>query len=297
MSRARNFVLIAIYFLVSLASVPSSAFFCEDYFMELNITDYNDRFIQYYGVTEMNSYLQKLSPVLEENGYELSEIGQSVQGRPLFNIKPEKLDPEKKTIVLFSRHHGDEGTANWILEGFLDAFFASGLMDEYQIIVYPMINPDGTIAHTRGNARGRDLNRQWKSLVDEINIIAAHLKNQFKALGSIEQVKVLLDLHGSFDEDFIYRVDEDFAGIDFYTTQENFVNTLGEDDEWQGGNDQISNGKEGMARIELIVEFTINAMTHETPRDIRLDNPQGRSKETLKQQGRDILTTILAEYP
>ncbi len=35
------------------------------------------------------------------------------------------MDLTKKTIVMFGRHHGDEGTANWIIEGFFKRFLGS----------------------------------------------------------------------------------------------------------------------------------------------------------------------------
>ena len=259
-----------------------------------NSDDYNQKYLPYYSVSRMKLFIERNLKLFQKRNYSVNQIGNSVKGEPLFYIGPNQLDYNKKTIVMFGRHHGDEGTANWIIEGFVKHFFNTDyLMNQFNLLLYPMINPDGVNARSRYNANGRDLNRSWgvegiKSL-DEIISIFSHLESNLQRL---RRPVIVLDMHGSFTQDFIYRVDKRFAGPAFYNLQQNFIHRLGFRDKWQKGSFQLSNGSPGMSRIRLITKYGLNAMTHETPRDITINNPNKRSVKTLMDQGVAIAYTI-----
>jgi hypothetical protein len=258
---------------------------------------YNKRFIEYYRYQNIVNYISSVETRLETLGYKSSIVGQSLKGRSLYAIKPLSLNPLKKTIVMFGRHHGDEGTANWIIEGFVNEFLKvnSSFHDNFQLILYPMINPDGAEAMTRYNDNGRDLNRSWDSLIsknyDEAKTIHIDLKKYLKAS---REVPVVLDMHGSFTDDFIYRVKKNFIDSDFFRLQQNFITELSAHDIWQNGMFKLSNGHKKMARLVLVKSYGLNALTHETPRDIQLKSP--RSKSDLLKQGADIFNSILNLY-
>lgn len=260
--------------------------------------DYNRRYVEYYTYARMGIYLNQKKSAFEEAGYELRVIGKSVQGRNLYAVTPKTFDPSKKTILMYGRHHGDEGTANWIIEGFLNNVYtkeSSSFHDKYQLVLYPMINPDGAEAHTRYNANGYDLNRVWypdvKDSKDEIKTIQAEVNTY---LAQAKKIVIALDMHGSFVEDFIYRVDYDFLDRDFYNHQSEFINFLGRFDPWQAGNYELSDGHRYMARIYLVRDHKINALTHESIRD--LERNGSRSVETLKQQGDAVYQAITGLY-
>lgn len=261
--------------------------------------NYNKKYLPYYDYQRMKDYLTEVTPALNNFDYELKTIGQSLKGRDLYYIGPKNLDPNKQTIVMFGRHHGDEGTANWIIEGFVNHVFnfAGDFHERFQVLLYPMINPDGVEKMSRYNSKDRDLNRAWSKSVskskDEAKVINTHLQEQFKSNLSIP---VVLDMHGSFTEDFIYRVKKSFISTEFYNVQQDFIDTLGLFDLWQKGYSKKSNGNSKMARIVLVDHFGLNALTHETPRDIKIKNPSGRTLDTLKRQGRDIFEAILKIY-
>ena len=84
-----------------------------------------------------------------------------------------------------------------------------------------------------------------------------------------------------------------FISLEFYQLQQSFINILGQFDQWQAGRFEASNGHPKMARIVLVDHFKINTLTHETPRDIRLTNSDGRSKKSLRAQGVAVLNSIL----
>ncbi len=259
---------------------------------------YNQKYIEYYTYARMQKYINDNRAKIIAAGFEIRIIGKSIEGRDLYAITPKKL-LKKKTILMFGRHHGDEGTANWIIEGFFNEYLTNKkFSDEYQLVLYPMINPDGAEAHIRYNANGRDLNRSWhKDLsesFDEVNIIHTDLKKIMTVIK--KDIFIALDMHGSFREDFIYRVKKKYVNRSFYNLQQNFIDELGAFDLWQKGNFKLSNGDSRMARLVLIDHYKKNAMTHESIRNIDKYNSEGRSVDTLKDQGLALIKSISNLY-
>lgn len=256
---------------------------------------YNRKYIEYYTYPRLVNYLKEIKSKVHAINYQFEKVGSSLAGRDLIYLGPEVIDPNKKTIVMFGRHHGDEHTANWIIEGFLNEYLSRGMNNEFQLILYPMINPDGAMKQTRYNLNNRDLNRAWtnQSGKDEIVSIHAHLKNKIK---NLKNIVIALDMHGSWDEDFFYRVERSYRGRSFYNMQSEFINQLARYDSWQAGNIIHSNGHPGMARIVLINHYNLNALTHETIKNIPLRNNRGRSKGDLVLQGEAIVDAITDIY-
>lgn len=82
-------------------------------------------------------------------------IGTSVGGRP---IRAWRLgEPGKKRIVLISTMHGNEPHTRQILTSLRDGRPIRGI----DLWVIPTYNPDGLARHSRRNARGVDLNRNY----------------------------------------------------------------------------------------------------------------------------------------
>ncbi len=261
--------------------------------------DYDDHYIEYYRYKRIQDYLVSISEKLERRGYETSIIGKSLEGRNLYAVKPINFDPNKKTIVMFGRHHGDEGTANWIIEGFVNNFFSQDdfFHSQYQILLYPMINPDGAENMTRYNKNGLDLNRQWSVRLDESKDESKIINTDLRPyLAFKKNIPIVLDMHGSFTNDFIYRVKKNFLGTKFFKMQQTFIDLLGQYDIWQNGSYQLSNGHPRMARIVIIKNFNLNALTHETPKNIKLNNSNGRTKQDLIEQGRNLFKTVSELY-
>lgn len=261
----------------------------------INDPGYDSKYLKYYTYKRMGEYIESIRPKLIMADMKVEVIGKSINGLNLYKISPKNL-LKKKTLLMFGRHHGDEGTANWIIEGYLNKYLSSKKnQKEYQLILYPMVNPDGAVAHSRYNANGRDLNRSWSKNIsqnyDEINTIHSNLKLDFDKVS--KNVFLMLDMHGSFTEDFIYRVKRNYIDRDFYNKQQSFIDTLAVFDQWQNGNFKHSNGDPGMARIVMVKDFGINALTHETIRDIKINNDDNRSIQSLKEQGEAVIDTTL----
>jgi hypothetical protein len=260
-----------------------------DYDFNINTQYHPENFIEYYNFQRLQDFMEESSEKFGRLNYKYQSIGKSLQGRKLYVLLPKKIDPNKKTVVIFARHHGDEGSSNWILEGFLNEFFNNP--QNFNLVVYPMVNPDGAENRTRYNSQDKDLNRLWGMNEDETFQFQTHI-NSLNL--NWNKIPIILDLHGSKNRDFIYRVDEDFINLNYYNIQGDFINTLASFDPWQKNNYIISNGDEGMARVFFATTKKINSITHETPKNISISS--GRSIETLKNQGKSIYRAILQKY-
>ena len=79
----------------------------------------------------------------------------------------------KQVIVLSARVHPGETPSSWIMRGILhfltgDSDVSTRLRDNFIFKIVPMLNPDGCIVgNTRCSLAGRDLNRQYKSVIKE----------------------------------------------------------------------------------------------------------------------------------
>ena len=82
-------------------------------------------------------------------------IGKSVRGRKIlaYNLG----QPGRQKVVLISTMHGDEPAPRQILDSLRKGPPITGL----NLWVVPVYNPDGLARHTRKNAHGVDLNRNY----------------------------------------------------------------------------------------------------------------------------------------
>jgi len=103
---------------------------------------------------------------------EFHVTGQSVQGRDIFalrisdNVSVEEDEPE---VVFWANIHGDEPASGeiayrWameVLDGYGVDAALTGYVDDLEIWVIPLLNPDGHENGTRENFNGVDLNRDF----------------------------------------------------------------------------------------------------------------------------------------
>lgn len=83
-------------------------------------------------------------------------IGHSVRGRPIV-VFENGTSPARLKVLVVGAIHGDETAGMRIARRLI----AGDLPAQTTLLVVPTINPDGVAAHTRGNARGVDLNRNF----------------------------------------------------------------------------------------------------------------------------------------
>ncbi|XP_040578067.1 cytosolic carboxypeptidase 2 isoform X2 [Lepeophtheirus salmonis] len=111
------------------------------------------------------------------------------------------LLPKKKIIFISCRVHPGETPSSWILRGMLlflsgNSMHATLLRDRYIFKIVPMLNPDGVIVgNTRTSLAGRDLNRQYKSVIKEAFPPIFHVKSLIKRYIEENGVIFYCDLH------------------------------------------------------------------------------------------------------
>jgi len=111
---------------------------------------------------------------------QLFEIGKSYEGRPLYFLKIsdhvdiEEDEPEVKYI---SSMHGDEPVGLILCLNLIDDLltqynqdtFITELIDNLEIWIMPLMNPDGYVHHQRFNMQDIDLNRNFPDRVNDNN--------------------------------------------------------------------------------------------------------------------------------
>ncbi|XP_017274387.2 cytosolic carboxypeptidase 2 isoform X2 [Kryptolebias marmoratus] len=108
----------------------------------------------------------------------------------------------KKAVVVTARVHPGETNGSWVMEGFLD--FLLGDSDDAQVLrdnfifkVVPMLNPDGVVVgNYRCSLAGRDLNRNYKTLLKDSFPCVWHTCNMVERLMAETEVVLYCDFHG-----------------------------------------------------------------------------------------------------
>ena len=110
-------------------------------------------------------------------------IGLSTNGRPLVAMDISETE-EPNTILVLCRQHPPEVPGQFAMESFIETIvgnstLAAQFRSKFKILVLPLINPDGVDnGHWRHNAKGVDLNRDWRYVQQgEIITITNFIKN------------------------------------------------------------------------------------------------------------------------
>jgi len=131
----------------------------------------------YHTFSELTAELQSIAAA-HPNLCRLESIGDSTNGRELWfmkisdNVTQEEDEPEFKYI---STMHGDEPVGmelcinliNLLVDQYGSDPQITRLVDEVEIWIMPLMNPDGYTSSSRYNAQGRDLNRDFPDRVDD----------------------------------------------------------------------------------------------------------------------------------
>lgn len=167
---------------------------------------------------DLAAFLQKQTE--KQPAMELTVIGQSVKGRDLY-LASWISDPAKPTILYLTQQHGNEQLTT---EGALEFIKHLGtgrgrdVLDGANILVVPMLNPDGAmgdvdfsldgyIAHgdrhlTRYNAREVDLNR------DHVDRLQPETQALHENVLAVHDIDYMIDLHhqgaySAIDEEWV----------------------------------------------------------------------------------------------
>lgn len=129
------------------------------------------------------------------SGAPVITLGRSHDGRPIEAIRLGRADAPR-LVILLGRQHPPEVSGAVAMEAFVDALAegASSLGD-VQVIVVPLLNPDGTArGHWRANRGGIDLNRDWGGFTQPET---RAVKSWLDALPAGVRPVLMLDFHST----------------------------------------------------------------------------------------------------
>jgi predicted deacylase len=113
-------------------------------------------YYQYYP-SRLNLFLNDLG-----SSVDLSSLGVTYYKNNLSFISFGAISGRK--VVYIARQHGDEQAGSFMAEGFLEqALNDSSFLSRFMTYSVPMVNPDGALKNTLGNAKRQNLNRCWSN--------------------------------------------------------------------------------------------------------------------------------------
>jgi hypothetical protein len=114
---------------------------------------------------------------------QLEEIGRSFLNRPIHLLK---LGVGDKNILFWSQMHGDEPSATPALLDMADYLLAhSGepvsrsILENYTLLMIPMLNPDGAEVYERVNGQGIDINRDALRLASPEGRLLKRIRDEY----------------------------------------------------------------------------------------------------------------------
>ncbi|WP_199120964.1 M14 family metallopeptidase [Pedobacter sp. ASV28] len=147
-------------------------------------------------------------------------IGYSIGGKPIIALNSTKSDG-KKIVVVLSRQHPPEISGYMAMTEFVETLLgntalAKEFVKEYELVVIPMINPDGVDAgHWRHSFGAVDLNRDW---IEFKQPETRAVRDYLLAKVARQQAKVYfaLDFHSTYNDVLYtneYRPDTNSPGL------------------------------------------------------------------------------------
>lgn len=131
-------------------------------------------------------------------------IGSSIGGKPIVALNSTKSDG-KKLVVILSRQHPPEISGYMAMVQFVETLLgktelAKNFMNNYELVIIPMINPDGVDeGNWRHNFGGVDLNRDWIDFKQpETRAVRDYLLKKVKQQNA--KVYFALDFHSTFND-------------------------------------------------------------------------------------------------
>ncbi|XP_066439396.1 cytosolic carboxypeptidase 2 isoform X2 [Eleutherodactylus coqui] len=112
------------------------------------------------------------------------------------------LAVSKKAVVVTARVHPGETNGSWMMKGFLDFILSDSLdaqllRNTFIFKVIPILNPDGVIVgNYRCSLSGRDLNRNYRSMLKDSFPCIWHTRAMVKRLLAQREVLLYCDFHG-----------------------------------------------------------------------------------------------------
>lgn len=174
----------------------------------------NSVFFAYFAPFSYEQHLNLVHTAQLADNCILTELGQTVEGRPIDMLMVGEQAKNKQKIWVIARQHPGESMAEWFMKGFINRLLdkndpaSAKLLTLAEFYLVPNMNVDGSIhGNLRANAAGENLNREWANPCKEKSPEVFYVKQKMKEIG----VDINLDIHG--DEDLPYIFTAGIEGI------------------------------------------------------------------------------------
>ncbi|KAB0799155.1 hypothetical protein PPYR_07035 [Photinus pyralis] len=233
-----------------------------------------------YTYTDLQDYLLDLSKHPVKSTYtSLRLLCKTLAGNNLYYVtvtapQDNSEIKRKKAIVVTARVHPGETPASWMMKGFLDFLTgdsgpAKELREKFIFKLVPMLNPDGVIVgNTRCSLTGKDLNRQYRTVIRETYPSIWYTKLLIKRMLEECGVAMYCDLHAHSRKHniFIYGC-ENRRGLDRRLGEQVFPLMLHKNSadkfSFESCKFRIQRCKEGTGRVVMWMMGIPNSFTME----------------------------------
>ena len=115
---------------------------------------------------------------------------------------------DKKLIILTARIHPGEHTSSWVMKGAIETLLlekegqcAEYLLDNFHLVVIPMMNPDGvSFGNSRCSLAGTDLNKVWNNPDRFTQPEVYYAKKLFTKLKQDNEIAFFCDIHSTLSK-------------------------------------------------------------------------------------------------
>jgi len=161
----------SLYWIVGMSTILSSASAQTDKALARELFDKYENF-KMSAITSRRfsqaDMLKWLAPLRAQKLFVMTPVGRSAEGRTISMLK---LGAGKTTVLLWSQMHGDESTATMAIMDILNFFsqepdhiITRSILDKLNLLILPMLNPDGAERFQRRTAQSIDMNRDALAL-------------------------------------------------------------------------------------------------------------------------------------
>ncbi|KAG6448720.1 hypothetical protein O3G_MSEX005682 [Manduca sexta] len=162
-----------------------------------------------YTYSDLQEYLSRLqSHPVKSTFAKLRLLCRTLAGNNVYYLtitappNPNEMEQKKKkAVIITARVHPGETPSSWMMKGFMDYLTgdsnqARELREKFIFKLVPMLNPDGVIVgNNRCSLTGKDLNRQYRTVIRETYPPVWHTKVMIRRLQEECGVAMYVDLH------------------------------------------------------------------------------------------------------
>lgn len=154
------------------------------------------------GAFKPKVYISRLEEIAKADGWTIRYLSKCGDVTRPWLQRAALLGPAAPSLYLSAGIHGDEISGPMALLKMLrDRDFFTG----YNVVIFPILNPDGLAQNLRGNATGIDLNRDYR------NSKSQEILSHIKALKTLGKFDAAMMLHEDFEGigAYLYELNED----------------------------------------------------------------------------------------